>query len=119
MRAAAKFGGAIAGLRRRLGVCEHYSFLGTIAGIASLMSFGSRVQRRGEHRECERPIKPLSEHGVGEPRRQRLALPSPAPQRRVRIRPAWNQRRVENQIDARWYTTGRAKLGELNHSGTS
>ena len=44
---------------------------------------GAGTQMRGEQGERERPIQPLSEHGVGEPRRERLALPSPAPQRRA------------------------------------
>ena len=57
--------------------------LGAVGDIAARAPSGAREQRRGEQRQGERPIQPLSEHGVGEPGREQLALPSPAPKRRA------------------------------------
>ncbi len=68
-------------MRRRPGVGEHDCPLGAVADIAAFASFGAREQRRGEQGERERPFQPLREDGVGEPRREQLALPSPAPRR--------------------------------------
>ena len=41
---------------------------------------GAGEQRRGEQRQGERPFEALRQHAIGEPRREQLALPSPAAQ---------------------------------------
>ena len=73
------------GARRRLGVGEtDPRRLGAVGESSPPRArVRAREQCRGEQGERERPIQPLSEHGVGEPRRERLALPSPAAKRRA------------------------------------
>ena len=73
------------GARRRLGVGEHDGALGVVGRVfeAARAPSGAREQRRGEQGESERPFQPLRQHGIGEPGREQLALPSPAAKRRA------------------------------------
>ena len=77
LRPPPELGRKVAGARRRLGVGEHHCALGVVARGGRP---GAGEQRRGEQRQGERPFEALRQHAIGEPRREQLALPSPAAQ---------------------------------------
>ena len=106
------------GARRRLGVGEHDPRrLGAVGGLrAARAPSAAGEQRRGEQGQRERPFQPLREHGVGEPGREQLALPSPAAKRR---RPAPDVRARRARANARAAANGAGRAPAAQASAAS